>query len=213
MLLYEASNTLFCSSCGIVMVLEEPLDDEKEPVADFEVSASFISCPHCLTVNEIHVAVDEEWCSACGLDPNCTDYPPERLSHLWKEDSGIQESMKRGIPKNTMSRLYRFLTNFCGPHCAFAESCPQDTGNFVKCFQEEVIESDDPDLLHVERGTMGKGKNKRKRAERRQEQERIRKERERAVLVCSGSGWYNKRYCNEAKDPQESTHTGSGSGT
>ncbi len=214
MLLYEESNTLICNSCGIIMVLEEPLDDEEEPDADFEVSASFVSCPHCRTIDEIQVGGGEEWCSACGLDPNCTNYPPERLAHLWKQGSEIQESMKRGTPKNSMSRLYRFLTNFCGPHCSLAQNCPQEIGNFVKCFHEEVLESDDPDLLHVERSAMGKGKKKRRRrAERKQEQERIRKEKERAVLVCAGSGWYNKRYCNETKDPQESTHTGSGSGT
>lgn len=214
MLLYEESNTVVCNYCGIVMVLEEPFEDEKEPDADSEVSASFVPCPHCRTVNEIQAAGGEEWCSACGLDPSCTDYPPERLAHLWKQGSGIQKAMKKGIPKAVEGRMYRFLTNLCGPHCSLAQNCPQDTGNYVKCFHEEVIESNDHDLLHVEGGEMGKGKKKRRRrAERKRDQERIRRKRERAVLVCAGSGWYDKRYSNETNDPQESENTRSGSGT
>jgi len=178
------------------MVLQEPYDDEEEPeeleVEDsFEVSASFLSCPHCRTVNEIQVAGGEEWCGGCGLDPNRTEVPPEELAHLWKDGSGIQETMKRGIPKSTMARLYRFLTNFCGPHCCFAEECPQATGNFTKCFREEVIESDDPDLLQIQETAMGKNKKKNRKA-RKREKERIRKEKEKAVLQCAPSGWYAK---------------------
>jgi hypothetical protein len=214
MLMFEESNTLLCNHCGIIMVLQDDYEDEEEENdADFEVSASFLSCPHCRTVNEIQIAEGEEWCGGCGLDPNRTDYPVQELAHLWKEGSGIRETMERGIPKTTMNRMYRFLTNLCGPHCSFAKNCPQSTGNFTKCFREEVIESDDPELLHIEGVDVGRGKRKRSRNERKKEKERIRKEKERAVLVCAGSGWYEKRYYNETNDPQESGDTGSGSGT
>lgn len=215
MLLYEESNTLLCNACGIIMVLQEPYDDEEEPeeAADYEVSASFLSCPHCRTVNEIQIAEGEEWCAGCGLDPNRMDYPASELAHLWKEGSGLRDVMDRGIPSNAMTRMYRFLVNFCGPHCSYAEACPQSTGNFAKCFREEVIDSDDPDLLHIEGDEVGRGKRKRNRKERKKEKERIRKEKERAVLVCAGSGWYEKRYCSETDDSQEPAHTGSGSGT
>ena len=218
MLLFSEGNTVLCNACGILMVLHE--DDveaeeeaERERQADFELSASFLSCPHCCTVNEIQVEGGEEWCGGCGLDPNRTEVPVEELAHLWKEGSGIRATMERGVPRAGMARMYRFLISCCGPHCSFAEACPQATGNYAKCFREEVVESDDPDLLHIEGDEVGKGKRKRSRKERKQEKARIRKEKERAVLACAGSGWYDKRYCNETEDPQESAHTGSGSGT
>jgi len=180
------------------MVLQEPYDDEEEP--EEEVSASFVSCPHCCTVNEIQIAEGNEWCSGCGLDPNEENPSPEDLSHLWKLGSGIRETMERGIPKTTLTRLYRFLTNYCGPHCSFAEDCPQSTGNFAKCYREEVLESEDPDLLHI--GESEVGKRKRSRKARKKEKERIRKEKEKAVLQCAPSGWYaqNLKPKNEAEN-------------
>ena len=204
---YEESNTLICNACGIIMVLQDSHDEEE---SDFETSASLVSCPHCRTVDEIQIEGGEEWCAGCGLDPNQTEVPSEELAPLWKEGSGIREAMERGVPKSTASRLYRFLTNLCGPHCSLAQSCPQATGNLAKCFDEEVLESEDQDLLHVGRNEVGRSKKKRSRKERK---ERIRKEKGRAVLACSSSGWYNKRYYNETEDPQKSTHTGSGPGT
>ncbi len=181
MVLDEASNTLLCE-CGVMLVLQDDYEDEEE------VSASFLSCPHCRTVNEIQVEEGDEWCCGCGLDPNRTDYPPEELAHLWKEGSGIRDTMERGIPKSTMARIYRFLTNFCGPHCSFAEACPQSTGNFAVCYREEVLDSKDPDLLHI--GETDLGKKKKNRKARKKEEERIRKEKEKAVLKYSASGWY-----------------------
>ena len=216
MLLWEESNTLLCHVCGIIMVLEEPYDDDEEQLESgdpVEISSSLLSCPHCCAVDEIQVAEGEEWCSACGLDPNRTDIPVEELAHLWKEGSGIQQAMKKGIPKITLSRMYRFLTNRCGPHCSVAQFCSQGSGEFVDCIQEEVVKSKDHDLLHIEGDKVSKGKRKRNRKAKKKEEERIRKEKERAVLVCSSSGWYHMRYYNETKDPQKSTHTGSGSGT
>ena len=214
MLLYEEGNTVLCNHCGIIMVLQEDFEEEEEQ-ADHEVTASFLSCPHCHTVNEIQIAEGEEWCAGCGLDPNRLDYAPEEIAHLWREGSGIRDSMERGIPKNS-TRMYRFLTTLCGPHCSFAASCPQATANFAKCFREEVLESDDPDLLNRSEDEVGKGKRKRSRKARkqaRQEKERIRKEKARAVLMCASSGWYEKTYRNETQDPQEHQHTGGGSGT
>jgi len=183
MVLFEASNTLLCE-CGVMLVLQDDYEEEPEE----EVSASFLSCPHCRTVNEIQIAEGDEWCGGCGMDPNRLDYPPEELAHLWKEGSGIRDTMERGVPKSTMARIYRFLTNFCGPHCSFAESCPQSTGNFAICYREEVLEGKDPDLLYI--GETDVGKKKKNRKARKKEKERIRKEKEKAVLKCSASGWY-----------------------
>jgi hypothetical protein len=194
------------------MVLQEV---EEDTPAEGDLSASFLSCPHCHAINEIHVTGGEEWCSSCGLDPNQLGYSVEELSHLWREKSGIREAMERGVPKQG-SRLYRFLTKLCGPHCSYSESCPQSTGNFSKCFREEALEGDDPDLLHIREEEVGRGKRKRSRKARRKakkEKERILKEKGRAILACAGSGWYEKMYRHETKDPQESQHTGSGSGT
>lgn len=201
-----AGNLIFCHECGIFMCLQ---DQEEEEYADFELSASFVSCPHCKTVNEIQVAGGDEWCSGCGLDPNTPDYPTEQLASLWKEDSGIRNFMERGIPKTT-TRMYRFLTTFCGPHCTFADECPQSTENFSTCLKEEAEE--DPMLLRGE--TKVGSKKKRRKRERKLEVQRIEREKKKAVIEFSPSGWYAKvMKHNETEDPPKSTHTGGGSGT
>lgn len=222
-LLREEGNTVLCNQCGIIMVLPEEEDDvelaEDERAAlsaeqaDFEVVASFSTCPHCKTVNEIQVAAGEEWCSGCGLDPNEEDVPVEQLASLWKEDSGIRNSMERGIMK-PHSRMYQFLTTFCGPHCSYAADCPQSSKNFATCFREEVLEGEDPQLLQTVGDDVGKRSSKRqRRRDRKAAEERTRKEKGKAVLACAGSGWYERKYRNETEDPQRPAHTGSGSGT
>jgi hypothetical protein len=194
------------------MVVQDEEEVEEEE-ADTTLSASFFSCPHCRTVNEIEIAGGEEWCSGCGLDPSERDLPSEQLASLWKEGAGIRKSMERGIMKPT-SRMYRFLTNFCGPHCSFAEACPQSTGNFAKCFREEVLEGDDPQLLQIVEDDVSKRSSKRqRRRERHAAEEVIRKEKAKAVLACAGSGWYERKYRSETKDPQGPAHKRSGSGT
>jgi hypothetical protein len=214
MLLYEESNTVLCNYCGIIMVMQDEEEvSEEDDTDDVVVSASFVACPHCKTVNEVQIAGGEEWCAGCGLDPSVVDYPSEQLASLWKPGSGIRDSMERGIPK-TSTRMYRFLTNFCGPHCSYAESCPQSTRNFATCFREEVLEGEDPQLLQIVEDDVGKRSSKRqRRRERREAEERMRKEKAKAVLACAGSGWYKRKYSSETQDPQGPAHTGSGSGT
>ena len=212
MLAQEQSNTLFCRPCGAVMVLQEPYDDEEEPEVTLEVSASFVACPHCHTIDEVRIEGGEEWCTECGLDPSRQDYPPEDLAHLWKPESGIRESMERGRPKVSMTQMYKFLTTFCGPHCSFESVCPQSIGNFVVCYRETGLGTEEPDLPQIEGTELGKKKRKSRKA-RREEQERISKEKERAVLVYASDGWYHTRYYSETKEPQKSTHTESETGT
>ncbi len=212
-LVREQSNTIFCRPCGAVMVLKEPYDDEEEPEITVEVAASFVACPHCHTIGEVRIEGGDEWCSGCGLDPSRQDYPPEDLAHLWTPGSGIRKSMEGGLPRVNMPQMYKFLTSFCGPHCAFESSCPQSVGNFVVCYRETDLGTEEPDLPQIEGTELGKGKKKKNRKARKEEQERIRKEKERAVFACASSGWYHTRYYNETNDPQKSTNTGSGSGT
>lgn len=201
----ETDNLIFCHGCGILMAIQN-----QEGCADFELAASFVTCPHCKTIDEVQVAGGDEWCGGCGLDPSVPDYPTEQLASLWKEGSGIRGFMDRGIPKTT-SRMYRFLTTFCGPHCLFADDCPQDTGNFSTCLKEEA--EDNPMLLMGET-KVGSQKKKGKR-ERKLEGKRIEKEKEKAVVEFSPSGWYAKvvKHYDKAEDPQKPTRTGSGSGT
>lgn len=221
-LLREEGNTILCNRCGIIMVLPDEDDDvelakdEREALADeqdnAEVVASFSTCPHCKTINEVQVAGGEEWCSGCGLDPSAVDYPPEQLASLWNENSGIRNSMERGIPKPG-TRMYQFLTTFCGPHCAYAPNCPQSSSNFATCFREEVIEGGDAQRLQTVEDDVGKRSKRQRRRERKAAEEVVRKEKGRAVLACAGSGWYERKYLNETQDPQRPTHQGSGSGT
>lgn len=200
----DRGNTVFCYICGVIMVIQ----DQEEDAGDLEITASFTSCPHCNTLDEIQVANGEEWCNGCGLDPNKLDYSTQELSTLWKKGSGIRAFMGRGVPKTT-SRLYRFLINFCGPHCVYAEDCPQSTKNFTICMKEEI--ENDSGILLVE--TKMGSKKKQKKA-RKIERQRIEKEKKRAVVQFSPSGWYAKVVeCNETKDPQKSTYTGGGSRT
>lgn len=202
-----AGNLVFCHACGIFMAIQD--QDEEEEYADLELAASFVSCPHCKTLNDMQVAGGDEWCSACGLDPSILDYSTEQLASLWKEDSGIRNFMERGIPRPA-TRMYRFLTTLCGPHCTFAEDCPQSTGNFSTCLKEEA--EGDPMLL---KGETNVGSKKKRKKERKLERERIDKEKKKAVVEFSPSGWYAKvmKHHDETEDPPKSTHTGSGPGT
>ncbi len=207
MFLYQESNTVLCRFCGIFMLLQEDSDDVEEGP---EVPASFVSCPHCCTVDEIQISEGKEWCNGCGLDPNRTEVPVEELAPLWKQGSGIRDFLERGIPKSTTGRIYRFVANVCGPHWSFSASCPQAKSNFTTCLQEEIDDANDSDLLHI--GGTDVGKSKRGRgAARKQERERIRKEKRTVVLRCASSGWYDKRHHNETIDSQKSRDTGSGS--
>lgn len=212
MLHFDQSNTVVCYACGAIMVIQGE-DDLDEVEQQSELTASFSTCPHCKTVDEVQVEGGQEWCSACGLDPNIDDYPAEQLASLWRDDSGIQNMMQRGVPKPN-SRMYKFLTNYCGPHCAYAGQCPQTTRNFATCLREEVLDDPNEQLLQDIGDDVGsKSGRRQRRRERKAEEARIRKEKERAVLVYAGSGWYDRKYRNEAKDTQGLTHTGSGSGT
>jgi hypothetical protein len=213
MLIFGECNTIFCNACGIAMVYqEEDEEEEEEGYSEIEVSASFASCPHCHTIDEIKVEGGAEWCGACGLDPNIKDYPSDELAHLWKEDSGIRHAMgTRSIPK-VGSRMYQFLVNNCGPHCCYEEACPQSARNFATCFGEEH-DLGGPNLLHIGEENVGRGKRKKSRKAREKERKRILKEKSRAVLACAGSGWYREKYCNETQDPNKPDDTGGGSGT
>lgn len=181
-LLWETSgNFLVCSECGITIVIRES-DDEEEESEQQEAAVSAISCPHCCTVGEIQIAGGSEWCSSCGLDPSRRDLPAKSLLRLWKSESGIQKLMMRDIPRSTESRLYEFLTNFCGPHCSLAKSCPQATKNLARCYHEEVLDNDDAALLtSLKNRTKNAGE---------KEKSRILGKKERAVLQCAPSGWY-----------------------
>jgi hypothetical protein len=213
MVLFGEDKLIKCDACGITMYLE----DSKEPEDNSKAPASYVACPHCGTIDQIIAVEGAEWCEVCGLDPNQLNYPTSELAHLWKEGSGIKAFMSKGRLKPT-SRMYRFLVNFCGPHCSFSESCEQTVANYTVCIKEEIEDSGDlipppPEERHSVSKSKGKKHRKERRRVRKQEEERIRKEKERAVLMCARSGWYDKRYRNEIEDSQDPKDTGGGSGT
>jgi hypothetical protein len=218
-LMFEESNTVLCNHCGVIMVIRDEEECEEDRTqgrcSDHEVSASFMVCPHCKIANGINIAGGEEWCNHCNLDPNREDYTSKNLAHLWKLGSQMRASMSRGRP-GRKTKWFEFLTTKCGPHCNFANDCPQTGRNFVVCYREEYQEGPDSPWFSEEGEAVGKGR--RKNRKRREERKRIRAEnklKEAAVLQCAPSGWYerNLKHRNETPNPQESTHTGGGSGT
>ena len=131
-----------CHDCGEIF----EADEAGAASTASEVAANLAICPHCETIDEVTVYGDQEICDSCGLDPNRDDYSPEEIAHLWKprsEDNDpkgnslISEVLLRGRGKPG-TRLGNFIRGFCGPHCNFAEQCPQTAGNLATCFNEEA---------------------------------------------------------------------------
>jgi hypothetical protein len=79
-----------------------------------------------------------------------------------------------------------FLRNYCGPHCHYANSCPQTTGNFAHCYNEERTSQG---------GEMSRRRRKKKNpesVERKAAKAAYRKLHSRAWLFAPGSGWFVK---------------------
>lgn len=192
---------LLCYDCGLLIQLNADLE---EP-AEVGLSATLHLCPHCSAAGEIVVRGGEEWCRSCGLDPGNPDYPTASLAHLWTEGSGIRRIMEEGRsllgPKRKLGRLLRTK---CGPHCNFGKGCPQETGNLIKCYGEEYPTSE---------RDMSKKSRRVRRREHRSQRKAIRKNQSSAVLLCAGSGWFEKVMYANSPHPQQTGSTGSGSGT
>ncbi len=210
MMLFDEGGTVVCVSCGATMILRE--DEEEAP----ETSVSFSACPHCCTIGEVRDWGGWERCQACGLDPEREDYGPQDIAHLWKEGTGIRGFMERGIPKRRTSTMFEFLTGFCGPHCSFAESCPQEIDNFTSCRREE-FKHGNQGLLQIESMTVSKRRGRNHRKENHQSREGFTPpSKDVAVFECATGGWWDERTMkkhHEIEDPQRPTNTRSGSGT
>ncbi|MBD3260779.1 MAG: hypothetical protein GF334_03745 [Candidatus Altiarchaeales archaeon] len=189
---------LICHDCGILFM---PQDEEDEGT---EITASVVSCPHCASVDSIFLYGDQETCSVCGLDPDEENIPASEMAHLWKDrgpevgdkERTIRETMLAGQTKfDAETRIGYFLRNFCGPHCSLANSCPQTTRNFARCFREEMGTSNE---------TMGKGKKRRKSRKKKQGKEKAHS----AWLLVAGGGWYNRNKQYGTKTYSEEQVTG-----
>lgn len=199
-------NVIKCHSCGIWI---RPQDENREPETSI-VSASVLSCPHCREVGEIQIAEGLEWCAGCGLDPNQEIYPSDEIAKLWKEGSKIREMMEADIKAlQPPTKMGTFLRSNCGPHCTFAESCPQSAANFAKCYNE--YREDTLGIL-VERD-MGK-KNRHHRQQQqfkvsKKERKRIAREealrKKRALFMCSAGGFFSARL-SRTKESIETEH-------
>jgi hypothetical protein len=189
------TNTTTCNDCGVWMVVQQEEDPEES-----QVVASYVTCPHCRTLDEIRSAGADEWCSNCTLDPNRVNYSSKELARLWLPGSGIRKFMEKDSPR-VSSPLYRFLTRYCGPHCSVSEECTQSTEDFVRCRGIIVEQSNDPFFLNVENlsGDVGEW------IEVGPMEEPI------ATLSYASGGWYGRitRLQNETNDKKGHTNTGS----
>jgi hypothetical protein len=214
--LIDDGNTLItCNACGTWMAIPEQEGEETDEIelGYAEVSASFQTCPHCKNVDAITVYGGEEVCQNCGLDPNKEDYPSEEIAHLWKEGSSIRGFLERGRCRPT-SNIGTFFRKFCGPHCTYAEDCPQDTKQFQTCYSEsrnDVLRITSPHLLQIEdEFDMGKRRQKNRRRKQRAAQKEA-EQRKTSVFVCRTGGWLERylRINHETSRKEGASATGS----
>ena len=197
----SGEDSFLCHDCGVWMQISQ--------VEGIEVAAALAVCPHCKTVGEITEGGGEEWCLGCGLNPNIRDYPTPTLSHLWKKDSDIRRLMQRGMRMwDPDSRMGEFLRNYCGPHCAYAEVCGQETGNFVTCFREEFSHNS----LGEDMSRKSRKARKQREQKQRVEHKAISKNHDRALVECPSSSWFMRLLYDKSPHPEQTGDTGSGSG-
>lgn len=198
----NGENSLLCHDCGIWMQLAEG----EQP----DLTASLYLCPHCRTVGAFEEMGGEEWCNGCGLDPNVENYSASTLSHLWKKESGIQGLLQRETSLVDPDRnLGKFLRTYCGPHCSFAGSCPQEIGNLITCYREEYPNKP----IGVDMGRKSKKARKQRKLERRLEQEAISRASKKALVQCASEGWFEKVLYANSPCPEQARDTETGSGT
>ena len=214
---FEESDTVVCTNCGATMMISDEAEAEEKEQD---------SCPHCHTVGEVLLIEGRKECQGCGLDPSRMDYGPRDLSRLWKYGTGIRNFMERGMP-SPRTGMFRFLTNYCGPHCNLAKNCPQDTKNFVLCRKEEEQDPSCPDvvlqLLQIGDGDVGRrrGRKRKQKQQGPKQGKKYRKDKaspktDVAILECAAHGWWHQRYMteqHETEDSQKPEDTGGGSGT
>jgi uncharacterized protein YbaR (Trm112 family) len=198
----NGGNSMLCHDCGIWIQIGQP-----DP---FELTASIFICPHCKTIGSLEEMAGAEWCNGCGLDPSIESYSAPALSHLWKKKSDIQRLMQQDTPMLAPDRqLGKFVRTYCGPHCAFAEDCPQETGNLVRCYKEEYPSGQ----IGGDMSKKSKKARKQRRKERREEREAVSRAGRKALVQCAGAGWFEKVLYANSPYPEQTGDTGSGSGT
>lgn len=198
----NGGNSVLCHDCGVWMQIGT--------VDKFELTAFLFVCPHCKTTGALEEMRGEEWCSRCGLDPNIEDHPASTLSHLWKKGSAIQRLLQSETSLVAPDRnLGKFLRTYCGPHCPFAEDCPQEAGNLVTCYREEYPNKP----IGGDMGRKSRKARKLRRLERRLEREAISKAGQKALVQCAGAGWFEKVLYANSPCPEQAGDTEAGSGT
>lgn len=206
---------MICHDCGILFPQEEVSRTR-------EISAHVMKCPHCESIDAITVWGGEEHCNICGLDPNDLDLTARELAHLWKkrtpemdEDQNlIRELMlipnANGEPRFAAnSKIGTFLRTMCGPHCVYAEKCPQTTKNLARCWREERATEED------DMSKRGKKKNKAEKARRKEENRLWNQLHSRAWLLAPPTGWFvsMRNYESETIHQEQSNTGGDQSGT
>ncbi len=202
----EISEVVHCLKCD-----GSPYKQEF-PVA-IKADLSFLTCPHCKSVDGIEVRGGLELCTSCGLEPDRDDYSTRELASLWKKGSGIYRFMNR-TKLSGNSAFLNFLITECGPHCSYARVCPQEVNNFTSCFKEER-EGNTNSLLQIEEEgdiLMGRGRRWNKRKKNKQK-EREKAESLKPRIRYARVGWYADRIIHNGEDEntQRSAHTGGGS--
>lgn len=203
-LLGSGGASVLCFNCGVFVQLEP--ETEKPQGIGLWVGADV--CPHCRFADRIKTWWGgEEWCDHCGLDPSILDYPSEAIAYLWKKGSGIQRAMERQVHLlSSTNRMGRFLRSECGPHCSLSASCPQEVGNFIRCFKEDYpTEPPGEDMSKKSRKARKRG--------RRLRREAMEKANGPAMLLCAQAGWFEKVMYANPSHPQQVGDTGTGSRT
>lgn len=175
--LFESEITAFVSGNQIEETCEEESEKESE-------------CPHCKDESSVILMYGmEECCSNCGLDPNIEEYESPEISHLWKmrtkecseNEMLISEVLVKTDPLrfNPDTPIGKFIRSKCGPHCPYAESCPQKLRNLYVCYKEDG-----------EKNLLNMGKKRKKLFK------KVKKEEEKtfAYVLTSTKGWFENYF-------------------
>ncbi|KKM17223.1 hypothetical protein LCGC14_1677930 [marine sediment metagenome] len=210
-ILGDLAGRYMCRKCACEFsVLEGGGSGDEEE----DVHGIIAVCPHCMSTDSIQIYGDNEWCGECWLDPNELDQSSPEIAKLYR--GGIKRALEKDVWMLRPELRYgKFIRQVCGPRCSFAESCPQDTGIMIRCFNEELSsEEEDNEIV----GKRKRGRKSRKNRSQKQIMKHNRKAHKhvpsKVAFLCSKGGLLEKMILYGIADPdtEQPGNTGGQSG-
>ncbi len=204
-----------CRECGCEFkVLDNQEEEEWEDEGE-NVHGVIETCPHCNAPNSIQAYGGAVWCERCWLDPDQMDQDSPDIAKLYK--NGIKRALEKDVGLLKADRPYgEFIREKCGPHCDYANPCPQTAGNLINCFREYLSEEEEDIEIVGKRKRGRKGKNKQKtqnliRNHNRNRKKNYKIKASKVAFSCSKGGLLEKMVLYGTTDPDTEQPGGTGS--